>query len=304
MLAFVHHGNIYVKDGRRLRHLDIDIQNDSQETAIQSVALSKRMSEFAISPDGKEVAYVARGEVFVTSKEFNTTVRITNTPERERSVSFHNDGRTLLYTAERNGRWGLYETSIVNQEEPYFFAATAFEEVALLVEDTDSFQPVYSPDGNKVAFLSSRDEIRVLDRETKAITVALGKQHNYSYSDGDIQFSWAADSYWMTADFAPRGRMFIKNVGVFPSDGSAEPVDVSLSGYYDGVPIWSSKDDLVLWASTRYGQRDHGSWGRESDVMAAFLTQDAYDKFRLSKEEYTLKKELDEKRKSDTEKSE
>lgn len=298
-LAFVHHGNIYVKDGRKIRHLDIDIQNDSQETEVQNITLNKRTSEFALSPDGKEVAYVARGEVFVTSKEFNTTVRITNTPERERSVSFHKDGRTLLYTAERNGRWGLYETTIVNEEEPYFFAATAFEEVPLLVEDTDSFQPVYSPDGNKVAFLSSRDEIRVIDRESKAVNVALGKQHNYSYADGDIRFSWAADSHWMTADFAARGRIFVKNIGVFPSDGSAEPIDISLSGYNDATPMWSAKDDVVLWSSTRFGQRDHGSWGRESDVMAAFLTQDAYDKFRLSKEEYALKKELDEKKKSD-----
>jgi Tol biopolymer transport system component len=294
-LAFVHHGNIYVQDGSDYTHLEIDILNDKQENDIQNVTLNNRMSEFAVSPDGKEVAYIARGEVFVTSKEFNTTVRITNTPEMERSVSFHKDGRTLLYTSEREGRWGIYETSIVNDDEPYFFAATAFEEVPVLVTDTDSFQPVYSPDGEKIAFLSSRDEIRVLNRETKDVNVALAKQHNYSYADGDIQFSWAGDSHWLTAGFSPRGRLFITNIGVFPADGSAEPVDVSLSGYSDAAPVWSKKDDVVLWASTRYGQRDHGSWGREADVMAAFLTQDAYDKFSLSKEEFALKKELEEK---------
>ena len=50
--------------------------------------------------------------------------------------------------------------------------------------------------------------------------------------------------------------------------------------------------EVVYWASARYGQRDHGSWGREYDIMAAFLTQDAYDAFTLSKEEYELAKEL------------
>lgn len=306
-LAFVHHGSIYVQDGRKPTHLKIEIQNDTHGNDIQNIPLNGHISEFAISPSGKEVAFVARGEVFVTSKKFKTTVRITNTPERERSVSFSKDGRTLLYSAQRDGRWGLYETTIDNEDEPYFFAATKMTETPLLVTDTDSFQPLYSPDGDKVAFLSSRDEIRVINRETKTVNIALGKENNYSYSDGDIHFAWSADSQWLTADFSPRGRLFIKNIGVFPADGSAKPVDISLSGYNDVAPVWSSKDDVVLWATTRYGQRDHGSWGRESDVMAAFLTQEAYDKFTLSEEEYALKKELDKKNtksKDDGDKSE
>ena len=67
------------------------------------------------------MAFVARGEVFVASTDFKTTRAITNTPQQERGVSFHKDGRTLLYTAERDGVWGLYETSISHDDEPYFF---------------------------------------------------------------------------------------------------------------------------------------------------------------------------------------
>lgn len=294
-LAFTHHGSLYTLDGKKPKYVDVTIANDAQEDAMLPTSLGGKITEFSVSPDGKEVAFVARGEIFVASTEFKTTRAITDTPEQERSVSFHKDGRTLLYTAERNGRWGLYETSIINEDEPYFFAATTLEEQAVHVAKTDSFQPVYSPDGNKIAFLSGRDEIQVFDRESKKTNVALGKQHNYSYADGDITFGWAPDSYWMTADFAPRSRLFITNIGVFPSDGSAEPVDISLSGYSDSYPHWHKDGEAVLWSSTRYGQRDHGSWGRESDVMAAFMTQDAYDKFRLSKEEYALLKELEEK---------
>lgn len=296
MLAFVHHGSLYTLNGRKPKYVEVKIANDSQEDEMLPTSLGGKITEFAVSPDGKEVAFVARGEVFVASTEFKTTRAVTNTPEQERSVSFHKDGRTLLYAAERDGRWGLYETSIANEEEPYFFAATTLDEQAIHVAQSDSFQPVYSPDGKKIAFLAGRDEIQVFDRETKKVNVALGKQHNYSYADGDIFFAWAPDSYWMTADFAPRNRLFITNVGVFPSDGSAEPVDISLSGYSDGYPHWHKDGEAVLWSSTRYGQRDHGSWGREADVMAAFMTQDAYDKFRLSKEEYALQKGLEKKK--------
>ena len=50
-----------------------------------------------------------------------------------------------------------------------------------------------------------------------------------------------------------------------------------------------------IWASDRYGERPHGSWGAEYDVLGAFLTQDAFDRFRLTKEEYELQKEMEKK---------
>ena len=294
-LAFVHHGSIYTQKGRSLKHVDINIANDVHDEESLPLSLSAPITEYAVSPNGKEVAFIVRGEVFVASTEFNNTRLITNTPERERSVSFDNDGRTLLYASERDGSWGLYETSIIDDNEPYFFAATTLTEKVVHKVESDSFQPAYSPDGKKIAFLSGRDEIQVLNRETKEVNVALGKQHNYSYSDGDIIFSWAPDSYWMSADFAPRNRLFINNIGVFPSDGSQPPKDVSLSGYIDYGPSWNSEGNTVIWTSTRFGMRDHGSWGRKADVMAVFLTQDSYDKFHLSKEEYELEQELNNK---------
>ena len=292
LLCFTQHGSLYtVADGNEPERLEVTFHTDTQTSDYETKTLTK-ISEFAVSPNGKEIAIVSRGEVFVTSRDFKTTVRITNTPTQERSVSFHKDGRTLLYTGERNGKWNLYEASVADEREKYFFSSTKIEEKEIYTADTESFQPMYSPDGEKIAFLAGRDEIQVLDRKTGDTNVAFGKEHNYSYEDGDIIFDWSADSKSIIADYAARGRLFIPNIGIVPADGSAQPVDISHSGYTDATPSWGRGGDVVIWSSARYGQRDHGSWGREFDIMAAFLNQDAYDKFSMSKEEYELAQEL------------
>lgn len=292
VLAYTQHGSIYThKIGNEPQLLEMSFSTDTQSNSYVTTQL-QGISEFAVSPNGKEIAVIARGEVFVTSRDFRTTRRITNTPEQERSVSFHKDGRTLLYAGERDGKWKLFEASVGDKDEKYFFTATKIEEEEIYAAETESFQPVYSPNGEKIAFLAGRDEIQVLDRESGETNVALGKEHNYSYTDGDIAFAWSADSKWLIADYAARDRLFVPNIGIFPADGSAQPIDISHSGYQDASPLWSRSGDVVYWASSRYGQRDHGSWGREFDIMATFLTQDAYDKFTMSKEEYELAKEL------------
>lgn len=296
ILAYTQHGSIFTQTiGNDPKRIEVSFSTDTQSNDYVTKQLTTGINEFAVSPNGKEVAFVARGEVFVTSRDFKTTKRITNTPEQERSVSFHKDGRTLLYAGERGEKWKLYEASIGDIDEKYFFTSTKIQEKEIHAGETECFQPLYSPDGKKIAYLSGRDEIQILDRESGDTNVALGREHNYSYTDGDITFAWSADSKWLISDYAARDRLFVPNVGIFPVDGSAQPVDISHSGYQDSSPAWGRGGDVVYWASSRYGQRDHGSWGREYDVMAAFLTQDAFDKFTLSKEEYELAKELKEK---------
>jgi Tol biopolymer transport system component/C-terminal processing protease CtpA/Prc len=300
-LAYTQHGSIFTQTpGKQPQRVIVSFHSDSQTNDYVTTHLQDGVTEFAISPNGKEIALVIRGEIFVTSRDFKTTRRITNTPQQERSVSFHKEGRTLLYAGERSGKWNLYEASIGDVDEKYFFTSTKIVEIEIYSSETESFQPLYSPDGKKVAYLAGRDEIQVLDRQSGDTNVALGGEHNYSYTDGDITFAWSPDSKWLIADFAPRDRLFVPNVGVFPADGSSEPIDISHSGYQNAAPAWGGSGDFVYWSSSRYGQRDHGSWGREYDIIAAFLTQDAYDKFTLSKEEYELAKELQQDNKTKT----
>jgi len=293
LLAYSYHGDIYtLAQSKKPKKLQIKLNKSTNKLDDKMINVAKKSTEFAVSPNGKEIAFIARGEIFVTAVDYNSTVRITHTPEQERSVSWLPDGRGIIYAAERNNIWGLYQTSLGDKNERYFFASTKFIEQVLLKSKQESFQPKISPDGKKVAYIRQRDEISVLDLATKKSHTVFNANLNYSYSDGDIKYDWSPDSQWITASFIPYGMYAFTNIGIAPADGSAAPKDISLSGYGDTSPLWISKD-VLLFATSRFGRRNHGSWGSDWDVMGLFLTQESFDNFQLNKEERELFAELE-----------
>mgnify|MGYP000787567574 FL=1 len=84
------------------------------------------------------------------------------------------------------------------------------------------------------------------------------------------------------------------------ADGKGEMVNLTESGYNDGNAKWVLDGKAMIWESDRAGFRSHGSWGAEADIYIMFFDLDAYDRFRMSKEELAL---LEDSEKKDKEKS-
>jgi len=298
-LCYAWDGEIHVlaAGGDAGRKLDVTVAADGRHNDLERIDVGREITEFDVSPDGKEIAFVARGEVFVTSTEFGNTRRITDTPEQERSVSFSPEGRSLLYAGERDGSWNVYRMDLTDESEPNFFNATAMKETPVVATAAEEFQPRFSPDGTEVAYLEERTTLKVANLASGEARTILPGDRNYSYADGDQWYEWSPDGRWFVAEYLSPGR-WSSEVGLLPASGKGDVVNLSRSGYEDVRPRWALKGEVVFWASDRYGARAQAGSPREFDVTAAFLTTKAWDRFRLDEAELEqLKaKEKDEKK--------
>src|SRR5205085_1179737 len=103
LLCFSYDGEIYtLKEGSQPQKIGIKIYNDGREGIEKNLPVNGNVNAFVLSPNGKEIAFVTRGEIFVTSVEGGLTKRVTNTAQQERMIQWSPDGRSILYAAERN----------------------------------------------------------------------------------------------------------------------------------------------------------------------------------------------------------
>ena len=202
------------------------------------------VSEFALCPDGKRVAFVIRGDIFVVNIEKGGEAkRLTDTPTRESNLVWSPDGKTLVYSANKEDGTHLYAMTPQTKEVRQLTKGSGL--------DTS---PDFSPDGKWIAYRRGPMTNLFLIRPD-------GKGERQLASGPNIYgFRWAPDSHWIAFEKGDAIRSEdIWVIQIAEENGvvkPASPLNVTEHPGFNNSPYWSGDGAKLAFRSNRYRNRD------------------------------------------------
>jgi Tol biopolymer transport system component len=243
LMVFEHDFRIWKLDTDRGSASEVSItrRGAPSSPAVEHVRLSDQLTEFALSPDGKKVAFVVRGEVFAASAaDGGDAARVTSTPQAESQVAWSPDSRRLTYISDRDGTAHLYS---------YDFQTSAETQLTTgpLADDT----PRYSPDGKRLAYQRAGRELRVITLDGRQDRLVATGIFDRPPINPDRPYAWSPDSKWIA--YVPVAEKLFRNAYVVSADGGEpRPVSFLANAGGGGTVSWSADGTYLLFNT---GQR-------------------------------------------------
>ena len=129
----------------------VERSNLAQLTKLTPATDTASASDPAFSPDGSRIAFVSQrdgnAEIYVMNADGTGTTRVSNDPQSDGRPSFMPDGQSLVFHSSRTA--GKQEIWAVNVD------GTALTQ---LTRDSVNSSPAVSPDGQIIAYVSTRNK--------------------------------------------------------------------------------------------------------------------------------------------------
>ncbi len=199
----------------------------------QDFKTKNEISTMSISPDNKKMAFISRGELFVSDikgmfiKKLNT-----NPDERVKEVKWLKDNRTILYNQTASGYTNLFTIA----------ADGTGAEKRLTNEAKNNISIVLDHKMENAAYISGRDELRLLDLKTLKSTT-LVKDEFWALYPPIPQFS-PDDSYILYCAF----RNFELDIFTYQI-ATKDIINLTNTGVSESNPTWSSDGKYIYFES-------------------------------------------------------
>jgi tricorn protease len=147
--------------------------------------VSKSISNFEISPDGKRALFGAHGDVFSVPEKYGETRNLTQSSGiHERDSKWSADGKWISYISDKTG------------EDEIFIQVQDGSQPAIEITSGSAnykYQPYWSPDSKKLLWSDRNQMLHYVDIDTK-VTTNVDIDSIFEIQE----YAWSSDSKWIT----------------------------------------------------------------------------------------------------------
>lgn len=266
---------VYDITAKTSRKIPITIVQNLTLEREQDFNVRGNISEFDVSPDGKKLAFISRGELFVSDIK-GKFIRQIRTNERERALEVvWTDNKTLLYSRTVTETGGYANWFVTN-------ADGMGAEQQLTNDNRNNQAIVLNKDRSKAVYQSGREELRLLDLKTKQ-SRTLVKDEFWALNPDYARFS-PDDKYVALTVY----RNFEQDILVHEI-GTSKTINLTNTGVTETQPFWSPDGKYLYFASNRvkpgypFGMQDPHIYRMALDKIEGGYKRDKF--MELFKEE-------------------
>jgi Tol biopolymer transport system component len=239
-------------DSGKATEVAITRRGASAGPGIDRFRLSDQITELQLSPDGKKVAFIVRGEVFAASAaDGGDAARVSNSVADEYELAWAPDSRRLVYVSARDQIPRLFLYDFTNNTESQLTRDVA-----------DDATPRFSPDGKLLAFIRGGKELRVMDVAAKTDRIVATASFERPPLNSDRPYAWSPDSKWVA--YLPVGPNLFKNLQIVSADGGTGRPASFLANVFSNSVSWSPDGTFILFDS---GQRTESTQLARVDLI-------------------------------------
>ncbi|HEY0898762.1 MAG TPA: LpqB family beta-propeller domain-containing protein [Sphingobacteriaceae bacterium] len=227
---------IYVYDvaSKKAEKLDVQLYRNNVLSKEQDFDIKGKIENFDVSPDGKKMAFVSRGELFVSDIDGKFIRQIAKSAERAAEVNWLSDNRTLLFNQTSNGYQNWFTV-----------AADGSGQLKQLTKDNRNNRSIALNKARTMAvYLSGRDEVRTLDLKTMQSKTTV-KDEIWGFQNSSPSISPDDQYVLFTAIRNFEQDIFVHNLK------SGKTLNLTNTGVSEATPSWSPDGKHIYFMSSR-----------------------------------------------------